>query len=333
MILPSKIATFVMLASISLTLTPNSSAAQNQGVMNADDVTDFREDGSGAFRTHCIESHISFDDPLVSPGQPGAAHQHVFFGNSIVDAYTTPQSLFQAEETTCDGGTLNSSAYWVPTLFDTNGERVRFIDPLFYYKTGYHLPAKSIQAPPRGLRMIAGNADAQTVQSARVVKFRCSSWMSDKIWFDPGDPLDHVPYLPDCPADDVLEIRIVFPQCWDGENLSSANFQDHMTYPSAATPPVTGTGSCPASHPVAIPEISYNFTVHVDPDRGPTNTWSLSSDMQKTPKPGASLHADWMNGWDPDIMERIVKNCLNPGRECGVGLLGDGEMLRPVILD
>lgn len=309
------------------------SAAQNQGTMRANDVTDLREDGSGAFRTHCVESHISFDDPLVWPGQPGAAHEHVFFGNPNVDANTTIPSLLTAGRTSCDGGTLNRSGYWVPALFDANGERVRFVDPLFYYKTGYHVPAKSIQPPPAGLRMIAGDAKAKSLQSARIAKFRCSSWQSDQDWFDPGDPLDHVSYLPDCPADDQLEIRIVFPQCWDGRNLSASDNKSHMAYPSAARPPITGTGACPASHPIAIPEISYNFSVHVDPDRGPTNQWRLSSDMGSTPQPGASLHADWMNGWDPDIMAGIVRDCLNPGRECGVGLLGNGKMLRPVPLD
>ncbi|PTM19947.1 MAG: hypothetical protein DA446_05715, partial [Bacteroidetes bacterium] len=25
---------------------------------------------------------------------------------------------------------------------------------------------------------------------------------------------------------------------------------------------------------------------------------------------GITLHADWMNGWDPDIMETIVQECF-----------------------
>jgi len=44
-----------------------------------------------------------------------------------------------------------------------------------------------------------------------------------------------------------------------------------------------------------------------------------------------SLHADWMNGWDPEIMAMIVENCLRPARECGVGLQGKGTRLRPAV--
>ena len=74
------------------------------GLVLASDIVDEREDGSGAFRTHCLESHISNDDPLVFPGQPGAAHNHVFFGNPLVHAYTTPAELQHTNTTTCDGG-------------------------------------------------------------------------------------------------------------------------------------------------------------------------------------------------------------------------------------
>jgi len=49
-----------------------------------------REDGTGNFRTLCLESHINYDDPLVYPGQPRATHQHVFFGNP--STMPTPRS-------------------------------------------------------------------------------------------------------------------------------------------------------------------------------------------------------------------------------------------------
>ncbi|MEL6782148.1 MAG: DUF1996 domain-containing protein [Pseudomonadota bacterium] len=304
-----------------------------RALVPANDTVDQRADGSGAFRTHCLESHISHDDPLVHPGQPGAAHEHVFFGNPIVDAHTTIADLSGATRTTCDGNAVNRSAYWVPALYDGRGARIAYVDPLFYYKTGYHVPAASIEPPPEGLRMIAGNAHATAPQGTHVVKFRCASWHTDRQWFDTGDPLDHVDALPDCALDDLLEVRVVFPQCWDGRNLSAPDNQSHMAYPRQAEPPVAGTGACPASHPVAIPEISYNFAIYVTAETGLPSTWRFSSDQPDVMAPGVSLHADWMNGWDPAIMEAIVENCLRPARECGVGLLGDGTRLLPVVRD
>lgn len=310
---------------------PNFANAGETGVVPTHDIVDEREDGSGAFRTHCLESHTNHDDPLMFPRQPGAAHQHVFFGNPIVDANTTVDDLKNANQTTCDGGKLNRSAYWVPALYDGHGERIEYVEPLFYYKTGYHVPASKIKQPPEGLRIIAGNAKAVTPQGTHVIKFRCATWQSERRWFDLGDPLDHVDYLPDCPQNDLLEIRVVFPQCWDGRNLSAPDQQSHMAYPREAKPPIVGTGACPASHPIAIPEISYNFAIYVTAETGPTSSWRFSSDQTNVTAPGVTLHADWMNGWDPEIMEMIVENCLQSARECGVGLLGDGTRLRPVV--
>ena len=313
--------------------SPAFSETARTGLVPANDVVDDREDGSGAFRTHCLESHTSHDDPLVFPGQPGAAHHHVFFGNPGVDAHTTVADLTNAGRTTCDGGTLNRSAYWVPALYDGRGERIEYVEPLFYYKTGYHVRASAIVPPPEGLRMIAGDAHATAPQGTHVVRFRCASWQPERRSFDPGDPLDHVDTLPDCPEDDLLEVRVVFPQCWDGQTLSAPDHRSHMAYPSRAEPPVAGTGACPASHPVAIPEISYNFAIYVTAETGSPTTWRFSSDRPDAIAPGVSLHADWMNGWDPEIMAMIVENCLRPARECGVGLLGDGTRLRPVVQD
>lgn len=321
---------FAVLGALAFGLTAH---GQQKGLVSSREEVGEREDGSGAFRTHCVESHISKDDPLVWPGKPGATHEHVFFGNKSVDAYTTQQRLRNGRATTCDGVALNQSAYWVPALYDAHGERIRYIDPLFYYKTGYHVPAKKIVAPPAGLRMIAGNAKARSPQGLHIAKFRCESWRAGGRWFSPGDPLDHINRLPRCKNGDLLEIRIVFPQCWDGKNLTSADHQSHMAYPREAKMPRVGTGSCPRSHPVAIPEISYNFAIYVSEEMGPSDQWRFSSDMGTKTVGGSSVHADWMNGWDETIMQRIVKNCLNKAQECMVGLLGDGTRLKPIPLD
>lgn len=311
---------------------PNERSAPNEGIVAAEEAAEKREDGTGAFRTHCLETHVAFDDPLVFPSRPGASHEHVFLGNPTVDAFTNEETLLEATETRCDGGTVNRSGYWVPSLYDADGQRLEYIEPLIYYKTGYHLPPESIVPAPAGLQMIAGNATASTPQDVTATKFRCASWTTDAPQFDPGDPLDHISTLPDCDEGDILEIRLVFPQCWDGVNLTSDDHQSHMAYPSLATAPVPGTGSCPDSHPVAIPEISYNFEIYVTDDTGPTTSWRFVPDPEGAPG-GTTLHGDWMNGWSEDVMRRIVENCLNDTRDCGVGLLGDGTMLRPVPLD
>jgi hypothetical protein len=302
-------------------------------VVEASEPAGFREDGSGAFRTHCLESHIGPDDPLVWPGDPGMSHLHVFFGNPDTDAFTTTTSLQETSSTTCDGVSLNKSGYWVPALLGADGERIPFIDPLFYYKTGYHAPAEQIEPMPEGLTIIAGDMASSQPQDVEVAKFRCLSWEAPEPQFSPGDPLDHVPYIPDCAEGDIVEMRLVFPQCWDGENITSADHKSHMAYPIPAEAPDVGTGYCPESHPVALPEISYNFGVRVTGETGPSTKWRFITDPIDAKQGGYSFHGDWMNGWDEDTMEQIVSSCLNEGRECMVGLLGNGRQLQPVPLD
>ena len=40
------------------------------GVKFTGEYPEKREDGSGAFRTHCVESHLKNDDPLMFYGEP-----------------------------------------------------------------------------------------------------------------------------------------------------------------------------------------------------------------------------------------------------------------------
>ncbi len=178
--------------------------------------------------------------------------------------------------------------------------------------------------------MISGH-DMSQPQDVVSAKFRCESWEAPLPQFDEGDPMDHVPYLPKCQVGDLLEFRVVFPQCWDGVNLTSEDNRSHMSYPVAAEVPFIGTGRCPDSHPIPIPEISYKFAVDVTKSRGTSDKWYLSSDMRESHPNGSSLHGDWMNGWDSDIMNLIIKNCINPGYDCNVGLLGDGTRLHEVV--
>src|SRR6185369_4842740 len=65
----------------------------------------------GQFRIPCTYSHMAFDDPIVYPGRPGAAHLHTFFGNTGTNAASTEQSIRDTGNSTCLGGTINRTAY------------------------------------------------------------------------------------------------------------------------------------------------------------------------------------------------------------------------------
>jgi hypothetical protein len=275
-------------------------------------------DSVGNMRTTCEFSHMNFDDPIVFPGQRNATHLHAFFGNTGANAFSTTQSLTTTGNSTCRGGTLNRSAYWVPAIIDTRtGRPIVPASPIhdgapehgFYYKTKYsQIPFPSYQAPPTGLRMIAGDPKATTPQDRYIVGFSCSSGGESSS-------------IPSCPVGSYVTMRVTFPNCWDGRNLDSPDHKSHMAYAVGA-----GGGTCPSSHPVPIPEIAFNihWAVRSGDD---TRFWRLSSDNYSGPG-GYSLHGDWWDGWDLPTMQTQVRNCLNAApRECGSGNLGNGRHL------
>ena len=273
-------------------------------------------DGSAAFRTNCRFSHANFDDPIVFPGQSRVTHLHSFFGNTDVDAASTHDSILNSGNSTCAGGTANRSAYWAPSIIDTATgvpvisnanqlDRDNFLQ--VYYKTGYQgvLPDTVVNFP-QGLRIVAGSASSTRAQ--------------DKVWYHCGEPDGpSQASMPMCPPGSLLIMSVVFPQCWDGVNLDSPDHKSHMAY--GAGWPDKG---CPTSHPVPLAEITQNYRYRV-PASGMAN-WRLSSDMYNGPA-GYSGHADWMNGWDPAVFQRIVDNCYKGGYDCSMNLLGDGFQL------
>jgi hypothetical protein len=278
------------------------------------DTSPFYSDGVGSFRTYCFYSHMAADDPLVAPGRPGGSHLHTFFGNTGVDAFSTADSIQFGGESTCRGGTANRSAYWVPSIIDTNtGQAIVPEFLIAYYKTGYTgVRAWEVNTMPQGLRMIAGDSRA-TGPSGLPHWLRPVSW--NCAWDSAGNGTSATNEMQQCSPGQMVKLVVAFPQCWDGRNLDSADHKSHMAF---------ADNGCPATHPVALPQVSFNVYWTV-PDGG-NWSWRLSSDMYDGTA-GYSGHGDWWNGWDPAVMQTWIDNCSHPGLDCGVDLLGNGMKL------
>jgi len=264
-------------------------------------------DGTGAFRNECTFSHMSFNDPIVFPGQPGKSHLHAYFGNTAIDAQSTPESVRNSGNSTCRGGIANRTGYWVPAVIDAAGKPVKPKALEVYYKSGYNgIKASAIKPFPSGLRMIAGSAKSTAAQSVA-------------YWGCAEKYVGHLGSIPNiCSAGDTVKMTVEFPQCWDGKNLDSDDHKSHMAYPQG--------GGCPATHPVPIPAISFNILYPV-PSNG-TAGWRLASDMYDASMPaGYSAHADWFDGWDPAVAKTFVEHCINPALDCHSHLLGDGRRI------
>ncbi len=292
---------------------PAGSPGINRDTIEPASESPYWSDGTGAFRTICDYSHMNFDDAIVAPGQQGASHLHTYFGNKDANASSTAQSLLNNGVATCRGGTTNRSAYWIPSIVDSRDGRPIAADRMIvYYKTGYWgVKPGEVQNFPTGLRMIAGSSGSQVAQSTDVVRWTCSNDSTPRA----GIPTS-------CPVGATVGQVIRFPQCWDGKNLDSTDHRSHVAYPKLDYP-----YGCPSTHPVPLPEVSFvaEFTVKSTDD---LRSWRLSSDRYDTTQPGGySNHADWFNGWKPEVMNVWMTQCVRKGLDCKGALLGDGRQL------
>ncbi len=290
----------------------------------------------GAFRFICNASHLSYNDPIVYPGQPGASHLHQFFGNTKADANSTYASLRTTGDSTCTSK-LNRSAYWMPAMLDGAGGVVVPDYVSIYYK---RLPASDPACKtqgiacvniPRGLKFVFGynmlNAQAAPTGEAY---FNC-----DGPTAKPGVYPDIVTAAANCPMGNRLGAVISAPDCWDGRNLDSPDHRSHVAYAGYGD---WGYLKCPSTHPYVIPTFTMGvwYTTDARLNRSGTfnpavPTWHLSSDeMPGTPmkRPGSTFHADWFGAWDDTVLAMWSDNCISKLLNCSGGDLGNGKQMK-----
>ena len=275
---------------------------------------------AGNFRFICEFSHLAVADPIMFPGRPGSGHLHMFFGNTSTNASSTYESLRAAPSSTCAGGPLNKSAYWMPAVINPAGKVV--VPEFFsiYYKGNVGGGAgaidiiRSIKPMPEGLRMIAGfDMLSMVPEMERHFDWYCeiNQIKSNKI--------------PDCASNELVGVVLHFPSCWNGRDLDSVDHRSHVAYPEWQG----GVQKCPASYPVTLPEFTLGAWFQHD---GHSSQWHLSSDRMPgwTMANGSSFHSDWFGGWDRDTINLWVSKCINGLLDCQDGQLGNGERLRKV---
>ncbi|CAM5797831.1 DUF1996 domain-containing protein [Rhizobacter fulvus] len=307
-------------------LVPRGAGSNEFRVKRTDEVAP--DSDSGAFRTSCTLAKVARIDPIVFPGKVDQSHLHTFFGNVKVDENSTTRSLLDSGASTCRGGTANRSAYWVPTMIDTaTGKPVMPDDIGVYYKSGFTTGDKLTQGIPEGLRMIAGNPASSGPPKPGdpfAYRYKCIGGPrneNDKYGSE----------IPNCDLGASIWQEIFFPQCWDGVNLDSPDHKSHMSYTVQVRDPASKKGwfmhVCPRSHPVILPQITFNV-IYTAKTLDASRNWRLASDLYDAQKPGGySAHGDWFNGWKHDVSEAWFKHCLVAKKDCHSHLLGDGRMI------
>ncbi len=288
--------------------------------------------GVGTFRTSCEFSHFAYDDPLVHPNKPGAAHLHMFWGNTDVNAYSTYDTLKDSGSSTCNGMELNRTGYWAPAMFDAQGN-VRVPERIIVYYKGYGLAQGASQVYPARAAMVITDKIHRTPDGQGGVaemNFLCSDQFRAQ-----RTPASLT--IPVCDGSSAiklwgsgraaLEMHVKFPNCWNG--LDASKPENWVLARSGSW----FYSNCVADGTKTFPNIHYIIAYPLEPGET-TAGWYLSSDVDPTTRTrskagGSTVHADWWGGWHPTINKQWIDNCVNyrnnnQDHGCGFGYLTNG---------
>ncbi|KAL1413684.1 hypothetical protein Q8F55_001463 [Vanrija albida] len=252
-------------------------------------------------------------DSIVSPGQIGG-HVHSIVGGSAFNRTQTYESMIASKCTTA-AVTIDKSNYWTPQLYyydpsdqSYTGIPVAFVNTYYLNRPG---PGETtVQAPPKGLRILQGDPFRRTFNASsfddQSVSFVCLDYSgqhrNDPDWDQRNDFFTH-----GCP--DGLRAQINFPNCWDGVNLDSPDHRSHMAWPTGG---VNGGGTCPPSHPVHLVQVFYEFVYNTGQfpfNAAGTPTWVFSNGDTT----GYGMHGDFIAGWDEpngvNVLQQAIDGC------------------------
>ncbi|KAI9045978.1 DUF1996 and WSC domain-containing protein [Aspergillus affinis] len=252
-------------------------------------------------------------DPIVNPGAV-AAHVHTISGGN---GFSFDMDYEDARASQCSSCPIKQdlSNYWTPTLY-YQAENRSFIsvaqagdgDGTTGGMTVYYLQRPGpnndkLHAFPKGFRMLAGDPMKRNNTNdfeSEAVSYVCLNYNG------PAKPETNAFPNYNCP--DGLRVQLFFPSCWDGKNLDSPDHRSHMAYPISGA---YNNGACPKSHPVHMVSLFYEVIWQ-------TNKFADQWYGDKQPfvfahgdPTGYGMHADFVNGWDVDVLQKAVDVCLN----------------------
>ena len=222
-------------------------------------------------------------------------------------------SSTQQSQCTTAPVSVDKSNYWTPQLYYYNytfqtyeAIPVAFVNTYYLNRYGSN---GQLQAFPDGLRMVSGSPNRRTndgTPDSLAITFVCLDYdgdhSNDPDWAERNNFFDH-----NCPSG--MRAQVFFRSCWDGVNLDSSDHVSHMAWPSGG---VDG-GDCPASHPVRLVSLFYEFIYAVQNfpfNPAGTPTWVFANGDTT----GYGMHGDFLNGWPAynngtNVLQQALEQC------------------------
>jgi hypothetical protein len=277
-------------------------------------------------RFACSQLVVDRVDPIVNPGEVYTPHLHqIVGGNSFKITMGPDHDLPSLSTCTSCSFVEDLSNYWTAVMFfkakngsyhrvpqvGNGGPQGKLIN-----KGGldvYYIPNGKVTAFKKGFRMVAGNAgnaDPKAVTKSNICH-RC--WTStNEDNFVGGAPCSGTDTV-DIPMDTkckMIRQTIIFPTCWNGKDLDTADHKSHVKYPNG--------NSCPSGFNVKLPQIMYELM------------WDVSKFMDKSIFPadgsnpfmysmnlgGSAAHGDYVFGWKDDTLQKAMDNNCNLDKDC-----------------
>jgi hypothetical protein len=217
-------------------------------------------------------------DPIINPGG-FSTHVHAIHGSSGLSPTSNTAELLAGDCTSCRV-TQDKSAYWHPAFYFEDAETGEFelvkqVGGMLAY---YLLNGENITAFPEGFRMMSGNTERRTYTagdpnqpdpeksvwaamkqtgqdtlSQRALGFNCLNYDKAPEATLYRHKMPEKSYL-DANCKNGLRLELMFPSCWNGKDLDSADHMSHVNFPDLVM-----TGNCPKGFDVRLPSLLYEI--------------------------------------------------------------------------
>ncbi|KIX99495.1 uncharacterized protein Z520_05071 [Fonsecaea multimorphosa CBS 102226] len=276
-------------------------------------------------------------DPIMAPGSP-SQHLHVMFGASNMGLDPTLDDLLASNCTSCSI-LQDHSVYWSPLMYFQHANGTFEMVPteggltVYYFTEPSPVDTTPVVAFPQNFRMIAGNSlkrafygpvpdppsslwnGSDTTQQALMEKalgFNCLNYNLPPEGAREYHYLRNKTFL-DATCADGIRAEVMFPSCWNGVDLDSANHTTHVAYPDQIQ-----NGICPEGYPVKIPTLFYETIYQTNLFNGTDGEFTFANGDPT----GYGYHGDFLCAWEEGVLQSAIND---PVCNLPIGAAGNQE--------